>query len=56
MATRETEIRRVMTYSQSRQTVQESLSRKNSSQKRAGGVDQGVGLEFKPHTTKKKEH
>jgi hypothetical protein len=33
----------------------ETLSRKNTSQKRAGGVAQGVGLEFKPQYHKKKK-
>jgi hypothetical protein len=28
--------------------------KKYPSQKRAGGVTQGVGYEFKPHTTKKR--
>jgi hypothetical protein len=31
------------------------LSRKNPSQKRADGVAQGVGPEFKPHHQKTKE-
>jgi hypothetical protein len=33
--------------SQPRQTVHKTLSQKNPSQKRAGGVAQGVGPEFK---------
>jgi hypothetical protein len=37
-----------------RQRVLETLSQKNLSQKRAGGVAQGVGPEFKPHYLKKK--
>jgi hypothetical protein len=37
------------------QIVQETLSLKNSSQKRAGGVAQGVGPEFKPQYWKKKK-
>jgi hypothetical protein len=36
-----------MVQSQPRQIVFETLSQKNSSQKRAGGVAQGVGPEFK---------
>jgi hypothetical protein len=32
-----------------------TLSRKNPSQKRAGGVAQGVGPEFKPQYYKRKE-
>jgi hypothetical protein len=40
-----------------KQIVSETLSRKNPSQKRAGGVDQGVDPELKPqyHKKKKKE-
>jgi hypothetical protein len=37
-ATQEAEIRRIEVQSQPRQIVLETLSRKNSSQKRAGGV------------------
>jgi hypothetical protein len=37
------------------QIVRETLSRKNPSQKRAGGVAQGKGLEFKPQYCKRKE-
>jgi hypothetical protein len=33
----------------------ETLFRKNPSQKRAGGLAQGVGPEFKPHYCKRKE-
>jgi hypothetical protein len=39
---------------QPRQIVHETLSQKNSSQKRAGGVAQGVGPEFKPQYNKRK--
>jgi hypothetical protein len=35
--------------SQPRQIVHEILSQKNPSQKRAGGMAQGEGPEFKPH-------
>jgi hypothetical protein len=41
--------------SQLRQIVYETLSRKDPSQKRTGGVAQGVGTEFKPSTEKKKK-
>jgi hypothetical protein len=47
LATQQTEIRRIEIGSQPRQTVLKILSRKNPSQKRAGGVAQGVGSEFK---------
>jgi hypothetical protein len=48
LATQEVEKRRITVQSQPRQTVYETLSRKKKLQKRAGGVDQGVGSEFKP--------
>jgi hypothetical protein len=54
LATQEAEIRRIVVQSQPGQIVQETLSRKNSSQKRARGVTQGVGPEFKPQYWKKK--
>jgi hypothetical protein len=41
--------------SQPRQIICETLSRKNPSQKRTGGVVQGVGPEFKPQYCKKKK-
>jgi hypothetical protein len=46
-----------MFQSQAGQIVQETLSQKIPTQKRAGGVAQGVVLEFKlhPHPTKKKK-
>jgi hypothetical protein len=47
LATQEAEIRRIMVQSQPGQIVQETLSQKTPSQKRAGGVAQGVGPEFK---------
>jgi hypothetical protein len=47
LATQEAEIRRIMVGSQPRQIVYETLSQKSPSQKRAGGVAQGVGPEFK---------
>jgi hypothetical protein len=43
-----------MVRSQPGQTVRETLSRKNPSQKRAGGVAQGVGPKFKLQYGKKK--
>jgi hypothetical protein len=46
LATQEAKIRRVTVQSQLGQIVCETLSQKNSSQKRAGGVVQGVGPEF----------
>jgi hypothetical protein len=54
-ATQEAEIRRIVARSQPRQTACETLSQKNPSQKRAGGVARGVGPEFKPqyHKTNK---
>jgi hypothetical protein len=57
LATQETEIRRIMVRSQPWQIVHEILSQKDQSQKRAGGVAQSVGPEFKPwdHKKKKKE-
>jgi hypothetical protein len=45
----EAEIRRIMVQSQPRQIVHETLCKKNIyilSEKRAGGVAQGVGPEF----------
>jgi hypothetical protein len=48
LATQEAEIRRIEVQSQPKQVVQETLSQKSPSQKRAGGVAQGVGPEFKP--------
>jgi hypothetical protein len=53
LATQEAEIRRILVQSQSGEIVQETLSGKNPSQKRAGGVVQSVGLEFKPQYHKK---
>jgi hypothetical protein len=56
LATQEAEIRRIMVQSQPGQIVHETLSRKNPSQKRAGGVAQGVGPEFKPQYRKTKQN
>jgi hypothetical protein len=46
LATQKAEIRRIA--ANPRQTVHKTLSQKNPSQKRAGGVAQGEGSEFKP--------
>jgi hypothetical protein len=48
LATQEAEIRRIEVPSQPGEIVRQILSHKNSSQKRAGGVAQGVDPEFKP--------
>jgi hypothetical protein len=55
LATQEAEIKRIAVQSQLRQIVHETLSRKNPSQKWAGGVAQGEGPEFKPQYCKKKK-
>jgi hypothetical protein len=52
LATQEAEIRRIEVQRQPRKIVHETLSRKNPSQKGAGGVAQGVGPEFKPQYCK----
>jgi hypothetical protein len=52
-ATQEAEMRRIMVQGQPRQIVLKTLSRKNPSQKWAGGVAQGIGSEFKPQYHKK---
>jgi hypothetical protein len=52
-ATQEAKIRRVQVQSQPRQTVCETLSQKNPTQKRAG-VAQGEGPEFKLQYHKEK--
>jgi hypothetical protein len=54
LVTQEAEISRIMVQSQPGQIVWETLSWKNSSQKKAGGVAQGVGSEFKPQYYKKR--
>jgi hypothetical protein len=58
LATQEAEIRRIEVRSQPGQIVGENLPQKNPPQNRAGGVAQGVDLEFKPqyctHTSTKK--
>jgi hypothetical protein len=55
LATQEEQIRRITVQSQPGQIVCETLSQKNPSQKRAGGVAQGEGPEFKPQYCKKKK-
>jgi hypothetical protein len=57
LGTQKAEIKRIMVQSQPRQIVFETLSWKNPSQKKASGVAQGVGPEFKPqyHQKKKKK-
>jgi hypothetical protein len=55
LATQEAEIRRIEVRSQPKQIVHKTLSQKNSSQKMAGEVAQGVGPEFKPQYHKKKK-
>jgi hypothetical protein len=47
LATQETEIRRITVQCQPWQIVHQTLSQKNPSRKRADGVPQGVGPEFK---------
>jgi hypothetical protein len=51
-------MRRILVQSQPSQTVHKTLSQKNPSLKRVGGMAQGVGLEFKPqyHQKEKKIH
>jgi hypothetical protein len=55
LTTQEAEIWKIVIWSQPGQIVCEILSRKNPSQKRAGGVAQGVGPKFKPQNRKKKK-
>jgi hypothetical protein len=55
LAIQEAEIRRIEFQSHPGQIVCETLSQKHPSQKRAGGVTQGVGPEFKPQYHKKKK-
>jgi hypothetical protein len=52
LATQEASIRKIAVQSQPRQTVHKTLSQKNPSKKRAGGVAQGVG----PRATNKKTY
>jgi hypothetical protein len=55
LATYEAKIRRTEVQSQLGQIILQTLSWKKPSQKRAGGVAQGVGPEFKPQFCKKKK-
>jgi hypothetical protein len=55
LATQEAEIRRIAVRSQPRQIVLETLISKISITKRAGGVTQSEGPEFKPQYHKKKK-
>jgi hypothetical protein len=55
LATQEAEIRRIVVRSQPEQIPYKTLSRKYPSQKRAHGVAQGEGPEFKPQYRKKKK-
>jgi hypothetical protein len=55
LATQKTEIRRIAVQGQPRQVVLETLSQKNPSQKRVGGVVQGIDPEFKPQSATKKK-
>jgi hypothetical protein len=55
LTTQEAEIRRFEVQSQPRQIVCETLSKKYPSQKRAAGMAQGEGLEFKPQYHKIKK-
>jgi hypothetical protein len=48
LATQEAEIRMIMVQRQPEQIVGKILSQKTHHKKRAGGVAQGEGLEFKP--------
>jgi hypothetical protein len=56
LATQEAEISRIKVQSQPSQIVpRDPITKKNPSQKRAGRVAQGVGLEFKAQYCKKKD-
>jgi hypothetical protein len=52
LATQEAEIRRITVHNQLGQILRVTLSLKYPSQKRAGGVVQGEGSEFKPQYCK----
>jgi hypothetical protein len=56
LATQEAERRRIAVQSQPGQIVHETLSQKKPITKRAGGVAQGVGPEFKPQYCKKQKN
>jgi hypothetical protein len=56
LATQETEIRRITVRSQPQaNSSQDPISKKTHHKKRAGGVGQGEGLEFKPQCCKKQQ-
>jgi hypothetical protein len=55
LATQEADIRRIAVLGQPGQTVHETLSLKNPSEKRAGGMAQGAGPKFKPSFQQKKK-
>jgi hypothetical protein len=55
LATQEAEIKRIAIWSQPGQIICDTLSRKNSIQKRAGGAAKGICPEFKPQYCKKKK-
>jgi hypothetical protein len=55
IATQEAEIRRIVVQSQPQQIVCKTLSQKTLHKKRAGGVTQGEGPEFKPQYHKEKK-
>jgi hypothetical protein len=55
-ATQEAAIRRITVQSQPGQMVHKTLSRKKNHKKRAGGMAQGIGPEFKPQYHKKDEY
>jgi hypothetical protein len=53
LATQEAEIRRIVVQGQPKQRVPNTLSQKHPTERRAGGVAQGIGPEFKPQYCKK---
>jgi hypothetical protein len=56
LATHKAEIRKIVHYKPVwANSSQDLFSKKNPSQKRAGGVAQGVGPEFKPQYCRKKQ-
>jgi hypothetical protein len=55
LATQEAEIRRIMVRRQPGQIVCKPLSQKYPTHKRASGVAQGEGPEFKPQYTRKRK-
>jgi hypothetical protein len=55
LATQEAKIRKISVQSQHGQIVLKTISQKYPSQKRADGVAQGIGHEFKSQYYKKKK-